>query len=173
MERRKFLASVGTVAATASLAGCSGFGGADEDTPAKNGTSQNKQVGVEENNLWDLEEQNVADDDEDALVIQNSRLVQTQNGAGVVGDVKNTGNETFTFLEVQATLYDESDDVLGEWIDNTEGEDIDSLAPGEVWDFEIWFENADLGSAASYSLSASGQVNGESGDTATGTDAGA
>ena len=160
MERRKFLASIATVAGTTSLAGCGAMNnnGGGGDTPEKNGTSTDKEVGVSEDEFFNIEENGVTDDDEDALVVQNSRLVRTSDGAGVVGEVKNTGNETFTSLEVTATLYDESDDVLGEFLDNTEDEAIGQLEPGAVWDFEIWFDNADLGSVASYSLSASGTV---------------
>lgn len=164
MERRKFLASIGSTAAVVSLAGCAGFGGSGEaetDTPEKAGTSTNKQVAAEEDDIFDIKENDIADEDEDNLKIQNSRLVETEDGAGVFGDVKNTGNETFTFLEVTATLYDESDDVLGEFFDNTEGSAIDELEPGAVWDFEIFFEAADLGAVASYSLEATGEVAGE------------
>lgn len=160
---------MGAVAAAASFAGCN-EGGMNENTPAKTGTSTEKNVAAEEDDFFDLEEDDVTDDDEDALVIQNSRLVRTADGAGVFGDVKNTGNETFTFLEVTATLYDETDDVLGEFFDNSEDESIDELGPGEVWDFEIFFEDADLGAAASYSLSASGTVAEDGGDGMNGTE---
>lgn len=151
-----------------SLAGCNalnggGNGGGDE-TPAKQGTSTDKNAAVEQDDIFDWEKREPQNGNQNALKVQNSRLVRTAGeGAGVVGDVKNTGNQTFTFLQVQATLYDESDDVLGEFIDNSEQEAIDELQPGEVWDFEIWFENADLGNVASYSLSATGEVAGEGG----------
>ena len=78
--------------------------------------------------------------------------------AGVRGELKNVGNETFTYVEVNVTLYDESDDVLGEWLDNTEEESIGQLKPGQKWDFDVVFQNADIGKAASYSISADGKL---------------
>lgn len=167
MDRRKFIMTAGATVATIGIAGCGDSGpGVDTDTPEPEGTSGDKTVSAEEDMFFGIEEGEVTADDN--LAIQNSRLVRDENGTvGVIGDVKNTSEDVvFTYLEVNAALYDGKNAELDVFSDNTEGVDTDDLEPGEVWDFGIWFEDANLEGAASYSLSATG----ETGDAAgTGT----
>lgn len=156
------------MAASVGIAGCSG---GNENTPEPEGTSNNKSAGVEQDNwFYGIGEDEVSGGDN--LAIQNSRLVRDENDSvGVTGDVKNTsGDVVFTDLQVEATLYDGNDEELDVLSDNTEQEAIDDLEPGEVWDFGIWFEDADLEAAASYSLSATGETGEAAGsETQTGT----
>lgn len=82
------------------------------------------------------------------------------DGVGVKGVLKNVSDATYSEVEVTVTLYDDTGDVLGEWLDNTADESTDGLKPGEKWDFDVAFQNADVGEAARYAVSASGEVAG-------------
>ncbi|WP_239640413.1 DUF3426 domain-containing protein [Halogeometricum pallidum] len=83
---------------------------------------------------------------------QLTRLDGDGAGARLTGTVRNTGSQTYEQIEVQATLLDDTDDVLGAWFDNTEGEDIQTFGSGDEWQFSIDFPSADLGNAAGYRI---------------------
>ena len=121
----------------------------------------------------------VADDSDDGLTFVAVNLYQTfanseegngetpvadavfgsaGDGVGVKGALKNVSDVTYSEVEVTATLYDDTDDVLGKWLDNTADESTGTLKPGERWDFDVVFQNADVGEAARYTVSASGDV---------------
>ena len=89
------------------------------------------------------------------LEVVNTKLTRLDGndaGARLTGTVRNTGNQTYEQLEVQATLLDNSDDVLGAWFDNTEGENIETVGSGDTWQFSIDFPSADLGNAVAYRI---------------------
>ena len=54
---------------------------------------------------------------------------------------------------MQVTLLDDTDDILGEFFDNTEGEGFEPpLEPGESWQFSVDLPRADIGQAAQYRI---------------------
>lgn len=87
------------------------------------------------------------------LEVTNTQLTRVDSdgaGARLTGTIRNTGNQQYEQIEVQATLLDQSNDVLGAWFDNTEGENIETFGSGDEWQFSIDFPQADLGNAAAY-----------------------
>lgn len=170
MNRRKFIATAGAGAASLALAGCTGEegnGGQNEEEPGETPQPGDEQITPADEGVFDLEEGEVTA--EETLKVTMSSLFKTEDeGAGVMGTVKNTGEVPYTYVEAQATLYDETDDVLGEFFDNTEEEAIDDLGAGEIWQFSIFFDRADLGEAASYSINVFGdklnEADGEAGE---------
>lgn len=61
-------------------------------------------------------------------------------------------------VEVTATVDDDDGDPLGTWSSSTQEARINYLRPNETWNFRIWFQNIDLQNAASYTVSADGQL---------------
>ena len=164
MERRKFVKTAGAVGVGAAFAGCSEFGGGNET-----GTDDGGPEGGNDN--FDIIGE-IGEDSVDQLKFQDVdlyRLVDSgdgsddifgteEAGAGVRGVLKNTADQAYQDVEVQVTLYDETDDILGEWLDNTEESDISYLNPGQTWQWNVVFEGADIGKAARYTVSASGNL---------------
>ena len=103
---------------------------------------------------------------------QLNRVDQGDAGARVTGVVENTGNNTYEELEIQATLFDDTDDVLGTYFDNTEraeAENVAPLEPGEQWEFSVDFPRADLGNAVRYRLDVDAEIDNQVYDPADGT----
>ena len=88
------------------------------------------------------------------IQVENLQIMRTDSGddggARVTGTITNAGDTTYEQIEVQVTLLDNTDDVLGQYFDNTEGEEITPLEPQEQFEFSIDFPSADLGDAVGY-----------------------
>ena len=84
------------------------------------------------------------------IQVENLQIQETDSGATVTGTITNAGDTTYDQIEVQVTLLDDSDDVLGQYFDNTEEEDIVPLEPQEQFEFSVDFPAADLGDAVGY-----------------------
>lgn len=100
----------------------------------------------------------------DTIELTQSRLVETQDGAAVIGTLKNTGENPFSVLEVEMTLND-GDTVIGEWVDTTE-EEIDNLGAGETWRFVATFDDENVYDATGYTIQVEGDVEDPEGDGA-------
>lgn len=156
MDRRTFIATAGVTAASVGLAGCgqqSNDGNGDETS------------GSDADDEFDWEELEAElGETPDSIELMDSRLVETQSGAAVIGTLKNTGNNPYSFLEVEVTLND-GDTVLGEWIDSTE-EEINDLGAGESWRFDATFDNENVYEATGYTINVDGDVEDPEGDGA-------
>lgn len=97
-------------------------------------------------------------DTPDNLKVLEQRLFQTEQGAGVMGRVKNTGKNPYSYLEAQVTVYDDKDEVLFELVDESEEDDIKTFPPGAVWDFVVDFEEAEPQNVARYTIEFDGDV---------------
>lgn len=180
--------SVAAGVAVAGCSGNVGGGGGETDSVDPAATEAEAQTAateteIDERNTPSTEAASlsgsVADDSDDGLKFVAVNLYQTYanseqadgetpvadavfgsvgDGVGVKGVLKNVSDATYSEVEVTVTLYDDTDDVLGEWLDNTADESTDGLKPGEKWDFDVAFQNADVGEAARYAVSASGEV---------------
>ena len=170
MDRRSFIRIAGGSIATLAVAGCGGNGGGSETTTGGGGggettTDVNDTVN-ETTTAGEATTGGSGNADLDATVgvspgnieVSNVELVRTDGGARVTGTITNTGDATIEQLEVQATLLDQSDDILGQYFDNTEGENAAPLEPGETWQFSIDFPSADLGSAVAYRIDVDSSV---------------
>lgn len=183
MERRKFLKTVATGVTTVAVAGCAGPGGGGGDggdgggqTTAGDGGGQTTEdaqatTGQEATatgtsagtgtgtggGTVDLKE--TLGQTPQGIRVTNTQLRKQANGAVLTGTIKNTGNRNFEELEVQATLFDNTNDVLGQFFDNTEGEEIETFSKGKTWQFSIDFPQADLGQATRYRIDVDADIN--------------
>ncbi|NHN42732.1 DUF3426 domain-containing protein [Halorubellus sp. JP-L1] len=199
MERRKFIALAGTTATTISIAGCASpdeagtAGGAgategteagadetegedggdgetteeadDEVTTTESGEETTDESASEEVDPADVEGE-TDDVSENAEVVSHEAFRDGET-VGVRGSIENTADEALDFVEVEVTLND-GDTVLGEFID-TSDEEIDSLAPGDQWDFEVTFDDEALTSETTYTISVEAETGAVDG-TGTGTE---
>lgn len=152
MKRRHFVTSMGAVAGGLVVAGCTEQLGSD---PA------------EDEEFFDLEGGVGEKAGEGGLKITEQRLFRTEAGFGVMGVVKNTSQDTYTFVQVRATLADENDDPITTFnesigrnlgLKSVDTEAISELGPGEIWKFTVFFEDVKVENVASYRLIVSGEV---------------
>lgn len=100
-----------------------------------------------------------AHDSVGALEVISHNTYRTAEGSGVMGVIENTGSDTYTLVEVEVVVYDDGGDVLYEFIDETEEEEIDGLfRPGERWRFNVEFEEADFSEVTSYTITVEGAL---------------
>ena len=168
VERRKFLKTLSATVIGATVAGCMGGTEGNQGTATATGTTTatatDTPIGTETGTQTGTGTGTGMDGDVDlnfrqegqtpqGIQVTNVTLKRTNNGARVTGTVKNTGNETYGEMEVQVTILDDTDDVLGQFFDNTEEAEFEPpLNPGEKWNFSIDIPRADLGNAASYRI---------------------
>ena len=162
MFRRKFIKAASGTAVAGLVAGCSGNGegtatGTDTpeptDTPESTDTPEPTDTSepTETTAGGELNIQTTTGNIPQGLEVTNVQVQRTDGndaGAVVTGTIRATGDQTYEQIEVQATLFDQTDDVLGEWFDNTEGENIQTFGQGDTWQFSIDLPSADLGNAA-------------------------
>ncbi len=176
MFRRKFIKAASGTAVAGLVAGCGGNGGGggggEGTTPAGGETTAETETAETETAETETAETETAAQGSlgwsetlgktpQGLTVANTQLKQVDQGdagARLTGVIKNTGNKSYEELEVQATLFDQSDDVLGAYFDNTEGEEMENLAPGKQWQFSIDFPQADLGKVARYRVDADAEI---------------
>lgn len=145
MDRRQFVTTLGVSAAGLALTGCTELG--SEGPPADD----------DDFDIADIEAGDV--EEPEALTVTEHQLVITgDDTVGVLGKVKNTADERVEFAEVTATIYDKDENVIDQVFDNTEEEEQDGLAAGAVWDFEIWFDDAEAREIQRYTLSVESDI---------------
>lgn len=111
---------------------------------------------------------------EDIEVRDIQLFIQGDTNVRITGAIKNTSDQDFEELEVQATLIDDEDDILGKWFDDTEEREAGGLASSQTWEFTVAFETPDLDTVARYRVDVDGDIDqsvwdGDSGTT-TGTE---
>lgn len=162
VDRRKFIKTTGIAAGTVSIAGCmgndgNGNAGGNGGTTTTNGggnkTTNNESRDGDED-FWNVVEEI---NEKKTLKVTQTRLYRTENGAGVYGVVKNTGNEPYSEVEAEVTLYDDKGEAFNEFIDESETDEIDSLSPGGKWDFNVYFQEADWNRISKYVIDVSGE----------------
>ena len=154
MERRTCIAAVGATFAGVGLAGCSGESDGEND-------DDSGETDADDELDWENLEAEVGDTP-DSVELVESFLVETEDGAAVIGTIRNTGDNPYSVLEVEVTLND-GDTALGEWIDTTE-EEIDGLDAGESWRFVAEFEDENVYNATGYTININADVEDAEGD---------
>ena len=175
MQRRTFLrsTSVATLGITL-LAGCGSPGPSPDDgdgteTELGGGETETEMGGETETEMGgetetemggetetemggDLDLDGMVGEVPEGIEVSNTALGRTDGSARVTGVVENTGDQAFEEVEVQATLLDDNDEILGQFFHDTEQAEVSSLEPGQQWEFSIDFPEEDLEDAASYRI---------------------
>lgn len=154
MDRRTYIATVGATLASVGLAGCSGQSNGEND-------NETDEIDANDELDWENLEAELGETPESVELVESS-LVETENGAAVIGTIRNTGDSPYSVLEVEVTLND-GDTLLGEWIDTSE-EEINGLDAGESWRFVAMFENENVYDATGYTININADVENAEGD---------
>lgn len=164
MERRKFLGKTAVLTAgVAGLAGCGSPGEpadgtdtefVDDETEMGTGTEAGAETGT--GGAADLN--GMVGETPDNVQVSNTQLQRSGGDAVVTGTVENTGDETLEEVEVQVTLLDENDEIIGQFFHDTEEAELESLEAGATWDFSVSFSEDDLEDAASYRIDVDGEI---------------
>jgi len=189
MERRKFLGKMTVL--TAGIAGLAGCGSPDE--PAE-GTGTETEIGGDETateiggdetateiggdetetetetgteGATDLE--GMVGETPDNIEVSDTQLQQSGGEAVVTGTVENTGEESIEEVEVQVTLLDDNDEIIGQFFHDTEEAEVESLEAGATWDFSVSFPGEDLEDAAAYRIDVDTEID-DNVDFGTGTE---
>jgi len=99
------------------------------------------------------------DDQDDNIEILSSHLTRQESQTFVVGDIKNVGQDDVENIEVNVKLYDEEDSELFEFNNTVEQEDeIQMLSPGQIWEFQVDFDDIDMQQIARYVVTANSEL---------------
>lgn len=135
------------------------------DTPEPTDTAEptdTTEPGTEETTAGAGEiEGTVGETPEGIEVTSTSFESQGDGNATITGVIENTGDQTYEELEVQATLFDDNDEVLGQFFHNTEeaeAGDLTPFEPGDQWEFTVEFESADLSSVIRYRVDVDAEI---------------
>lgn len=154
LDRRKFLAATGATVASLSIAGCSDNAGNEGGNQPAGGNDTGNSGNGGNDGIFDL--QGEVGNTPNYLEVTSFNVYQTADNVGVFGKIKNVGQNPVEDLEVEVTLRDD-DTVIGEWID-TDEEERDLLRPGNVWRFNVVFQDENAGQGTGFSISADGNV---------------
>jgi hypothetical protein len=184
MFRRKFIKATGATMLGGALAGCSGTssgntetgGGATEtasdgatDTTSEDTGTTGDGTGTESDDLGDLDSE-ILDDDPEALQVTNEELYEEESAVGLRGTVENTGDVPYESVEVEVTLQDDQGEVLYEFIDETEEEQMQTLKAGAEWEFDVVFEEAKMNEVRKYTVELDGDRAQSPGDETVGNE---
>lgn len=161
MDRRTFVATAGATLASVGLAGCGAVNDDGGNGGNGNGTDGSGESDADDEFDWEEIEAEIGNTP-DNIEVSDSRLVETQNGAAVIGTIRNTGDAPYSVLEVEVTLND-GDTVIGEWVDTTE-EEVNNLGAGETWRFVANFDDENVYDATGYTINVDGDVEQQEGD---------
>ncbi|WP_226039418.1 FxLYD domain-containing protein [Natrinema sp. DC36] len=165
MDRRTFAATAGATLASVGLAGCSAINDNDNSGNSGDGNQTNGSGESDAADELDWEEiEAEIGQTPDNVELSESRLVETQEGAAVIGTIRNTGQNPYSVLEVEVTLND-GDTIIGEWVDTTE-EEINNLGSGETWRFEAAFDDENVYDVTGYTITIDGDIEDLEGDGA-------
>ncbi|MBX0294854.1 FxLYD domain-containing protein [Haloarcula nitratireducens] len=178
MDRREFVKSVSGTALLGATAGClgGGEGGEATETAGAGGESggstqtatDTETATAEEETGTETEEEGTAgqtgdiqgevNDTPQGLSVTNHELYQQNGEVGLRATVENTGDEPFAYVEAEVTLQDDQGEVLYEFVDETEEDQITQLATGKTWQFDVTFEEAQLSEVRKYVIDLEGDV---------------
>lgn len=152
-NRRTFLKRAGAVTIGVGVAGCSGDSGGGTETGAggaDGGTETDQPTETESESTGTTESTGTAGSVEGTVVTAEStnglnitehNFFQSGDAAGVEGVLENTTDETFEYAEVKVSPLNESGDRAGQFYSSTEAQNVDSLPPGETWNFVVSFSS--------------------------------
>ncbi|WP_336364563.1 FxLYD domain-containing protein [Halalkalicoccus salilacus] len=171
IDRREFLTTTGASVVSIAVAGCLGGNGSDGGNGGDGANESNESTGANESNETanertppPLDIDGEIGDTPDSLEITSFHAYETIENVGVMGVAENVGNSPLDDIEIEVTLND-GDTVIGEFID-TSTEDIDYLRPGNIWRFDVVFEEENISEATTLTISADAEVV-EGGDAGT------
>ena len=171
MNRRTLLTTASGIALTGLSAGClSGSQGTGTGTPDTDTTAETAETtdatetttGADETTTSDGDSVDIEGELADAptaLEVTSRELYETDGEVGLRGTVENAGDETYKWVEAEVTLQDDQGDVLYEFIDESEEELTEGLEPGETWEFDVVFEEAEMADVRTYTLDLEGITN--------------
>jgi uncharacterized cupredoxin-like copper-binding protein len=165
MDRRKFLKATGGTSLLGLAAGCLG-GESGEATETANpdatttgdATTETDET-TEQSDQQDIEGE--VGESPQALTVADREIYRTDGEVGLRATVNNTGDEAFHYVEAEVTLQDDQGEVLYEFIDETEEEQVDELAPGKSWEFDVVFQEAKMDEVRTYTIDLEGHSAGE------------
>ncbi len=139
MERRNFIKSAGA-------AGVAAIGVASAGCLGEN-TEQSQQPGdepVQPQGWFSIGSGVRQGAGDNNLQVNQTSLFRTPNGFGVLGNVKNTGDQPYVRVTIHVQLQTDGGEVIGNFSQGfSEQEAIDDLGSGEVWQWRIFFEGTD------------------------------
>lgn len=160
MQRRNFLGK--TAVLTAGIAGLAGCGSPDGPANESEAGTDTEAVGTDtemgsetesaaETETGDsIDIEGMVGESPDNIEVSNTELQLADGNAVVTGTIENTGDQMIDQVEVQVTLLDDNDELIGQFFHDTEQSEMDSLDAGATWDFSVSFPEEDLEDAASY-----------------------
>lgn len=92
------------------------------------------------------------------LQVTNTQLTESAEGARVTGVIENTGDQAFEEVEVQVTLLDDNDEIIGQFFHNTEEAEASSLEAGQQWEFSVDLQEAELANVTRYRVDVDGDI---------------
>jgi len=116
LNRRRYLATIGTTVSALTLAGCS----EDDSVDSGNGSS-----GDGGNDQSDVE-------------ILNHEFYEEEFSSGVRGTAVNNTDNELSYVEATATFLDSEGTQIGEGLDN-----VSDLAAGREWEFDCMYTGQD------------------------------
>lgn len=151
MDRRTLLKSTGIAALSLSVAGCSEAGPGNDTNPGagegSNESDQGDEPVVPQDPGWfNIEGSILTEENAEGLKITEHFLFRTPDAFGVMGTIKNTGDEPYVRVVAHARLKTNEGEVgvfEQEFGSGGEQEAFDDLAPGETLEYTITFEDTD------------------------------
>jgi hypothetical protein len=99
------------------------------------------------------------DDQDENLEILSTHLTRQESETFVRGAVRNVGGEAAENVEVNATLYDDNNNELFDFNDTVEQEEeVQQLAPNQIWKFRVVFDDIDMQQVARYVVTANSEL---------------
>jgi hypothetical protein len=149
LNRRRYLATIGTTASALALAGCSedegDSGGGDADS--NSGDSSN---GNSDNSGGDSNSGDGGGNDQPDVEILEHEFYEEEFSAGVRGTAVNNTDSELSYVEAEAVFLDESGTQIGDGLDN-----VNDLAAGREWEFDCMFLGDDASRIAEYEIEVS------------------
>ncbi|PSP85448.1 hypothetical protein BRC78_07590 [Halobacteriales archaeon QH_8_68_33] len=122
--------------------------GDDTMTETEGGMETETDVAETTADVPDLEEREGTTPE--GIEVSDTELERDMDLIRVTGTVENTGDETFEEVEVQVTLLDDNDEIIGQFFHDTEEAEVESLEPDAQWEFSVDFPGEDTEDAAAY-----------------------
>ena len=131
LNRRRYLATLGTTASALALAGCSESDSGDSGSGDSNGgdSGGNDQPDVE---------------------ILSHEFYEEEFSSGVRGTAVNNTDSELSYVEATATFLDSEGTQIGEGLDN-----VSDLAGGREWEFDCMFTGQDASRIEEYEVEVS------------------
>ena len=99
------------------------------------------------------------DNQDDNLEVLSSHLTRQESQTFVTGDIKNVGQDDIENIEVEVTLYENETNAIADFTQTVDQEEeVQQLAPGQIWEFRVVFDDVDLNSVARYVVTANSEL---------------